>query len=226
MKKKILCLGLAAVVIGSTVACSGQTNSTDNTDTTDKNEVKVDQPKGDEPTIQSKYLQYSGNITEVLNSEGNLSVTVDAKDEGSMNDRIRFNISEDTLVLSDKTLDSIDAKELKEDVNVEAFYLAMGPMTHSMPPMTNARAIVIREAEQADRREVKIDTFDKDLISSDNSLRLNITDETVIIDEDGKNITKEDIVAKELIVFYGPMMTKSIPAQSNAAKIIVLETSK
>ncbi len=223
MKKKILCLGLATIVIGSTVACSSQTKSTDNKD---KNAVKVDQPKKDEQKVESKYIQYMGKITEVFKSEGNLSVTVDAKDKGNMNDRIRFNISKDTLVLSDKTQDSIDTEKLKQGINVDAFYAANGPMASSMPPMTNARAIVIREADQADRREIKIDTFDKDLVSSDNFLKLNITDETVIVDKDGKKVTQEDIVDKELMVFYGPMMTKSIPAQSNAAKIILLETSK
>lgn len=49
-----------------------------------------------------------------------------------------------------------------------------------------------------------------------------IDDETSIVDLDGKELTKEDIVGKEVLVFYGPAETLSILGQSNARKIIVL----
>jgi hypothetical protein len=67
---------------------------------------------------------------------------------------------------------------------------------------------------------VKYDVFDKDLISSDKSLKLNISDKTEIISQDGKAFEGE-LANRKLVVLYG-VSSKSIPAQTNPSKVIVL----
>ena len=231
MKKKILSLGLVTIVLASTVACSDQTKTVDEEDNNmnvtqedKKTENKEQDTKvqTDEQEIDSKYQAHIGNISEISQEDGTFYVTVDNENKEEGYETIKFNVSDETQVLDDKTLDFIDAKDLKEGSTVEAFYEKNSPMTRSIPPMTNAKAIVVREQSKSDQLGIKIDTFDKDFISSDNFLQLNITQDTEIVDKEGRELIKEDLVDKESIVFYGPAMTMSIPGQSNAVKIIVL----
>lgn len=230
MKKKILSLGLVTIVLASTVACSDQTKTVDEEDNNmnvtqedKKTENKEQDTKvqTDEQEIDSKYQAHRGNISEISQEDGTFYVTVDNENKEEGYGTIKFNVSDETQVLDDKTRDFMDTKELKEGSTVEAFYEQDSPMTRSIPPMTNAKAIIMRENTE-NQLGIKIDTFDSDFISSDNSLQLNITKDTKIVDKEGKELTKEDVVDKESIVFYGPAMTMSIPGQSNAVKIIVL----
>jgi hypothetical protein len=68
---------------------------------------------------------------------------------------------------------------------------------------------------------VKVDLFDNDYVSSDNSLKLNISDDTVIVSENGEAFTGE-LADRKLVVVYGPS-TRSIPAQTTPEKIVVLD---
>ena len=233
MKKKILGLGLATIILTSTVACTDQTQNVGNEDNdmkTIEEQNKGDNNKDEQDTVEkemdSKYVIYSGNISEFSKEDKSVYVTVDTNKKEDTYEKIRFNVSGETLVLSDKTQDAIDVKTLKEGMTVEVFFPKDAPMTRSIPPMTNATAIVLRESGEESKFGVKIDTFNKELVSSDNSLQLKTTEETVIVDRDGKKLSKEDIVDKEVLVFFGPIMTMSMPGQSEAVKIILLETSK
>lgn len=213
MKKKILSLGLATIVLASTVACS---------DPSEKQDAKLQENKQE---VDSKYKAHSGNLIELSSEDASIYITINDEKQESDYDIIKFNVSDDTYILDDKTQDFIDVKELKEGMAVEALYKKDSPMTRSIPPMTNAKSVIIRNEDESNKLGIKIDTFDKDFISSDNFLQLNITKDTVIVDESGKELEKEDMLNKESIVFYGPAMTMSIPGQSKAVKIIVLEIS-
>ncbi|MBG9790067.1 peptidase [Brevibacillus laterosporus] len=55
-----------------------------------------------------------------------------------------------------------------------------------------------------------------------NGVRLNITDETSIVDQDGKKLTIADLkLGQEIEVEHGLTMTMSIPPMTNAVKIVV-----
>jgi len=65
------------------------------------------------------------------------------------------------------------------------------------------------------------------LVSSFNEgeIFLNITDETVITDEKGNALTKDEIIeGVELIIEHDEAMTRSLPPQTNAKKIVVTNT--
>lgn len=99
---------------------------------------------------------------------------------------------------------------------VTGFYDANAPVPLIFPPQY--RAIVM--AKDNPNQNVKVDYFNSELVSSDNSLKLNIAPSTKIVLENGQAFTKNP-ANRNLIVVYGAT-TKSIPAQTVPCKIIVM----
>lgn len=99
---------------------------------------------------------------------------------------------------------------------IVGFYDANAPVPLIFPPQF--RAIVI--ARDTPYRNVKVDYFNSELISTDNTLKLNISPYTQILLENGQPFTKNP-KSHNLIVTYGPT-TRSIPAQTTPYKIIVM----
>jgi len=99
---------------------------------------------------------------------------------------------------------------------VTGFYDANAPTPLIFPPQFRA-IIMVKETPY---QNVKVDYFNSQLISSDNSLRLNIAPCTQIVLENGQFFTRNP-ANRNLIVIYGAT-TKSIPAQTTPYKIIVI----
>lgn len=204
MNKKIISLGLASVFLVGNIGFTA--------DTYDKEVVSEIQE-------ESENITHSGKISEIIEGDKNVSIIV----EGPSSSAINFNISKETVVLSDRTQSFIDKEKLKKGDTVEVSYKSDQAMTRSIPPMTNANVVIVKELrEEKEEISIKIDTFNEDLVSSDNFLKFNVTEDTLIEDTKGNRLDEEDLYNKELVVFYGPTMTMSIPAQSNAVKVIVL----
>lgn len=230
--KKIIGLGLAtSSLLVSVAGCTNDTSDTKNKEVedveqpqTDKKDTKNTDPDSVPVVEDSKYINYRGTVSEV-NVGKERQVIVDGEGEGTEFKNISFNISDDTVVVSDKTEDIIDIEKIKKGDNVEVTYDKDAPMTKSLPPITNAKSIALREAEGENKLGVKVSKFNEDLISEDNQLQLKINDDTSIVDRDGKELTKEDIVGKEIVAFYGPTETLSLPGQSTVKKIILLSNT-
>lgn len=99
---------------------------------------------------------------------------------------------------------------------VTGYYDANAPTPMIFPPQF--RAIVM--AVDSPYRNVKVDFFDNQLVSSDNSLKLNITPYTTIMLENDQIFNRRP-ANRNLIVVYGPT-TRSIPAQTTPYKVIVM----
>jgi hypothetical protein len=80
------------------------------------------------------------------------------------------------------------------------------------------RAIVM--AIDSQYQNVKVDYFNSQLVSSDNTLRLNIAPYTHIVLENGQAFSRHPS-NRNLIVIYGAT-TRSIPAQTTPYNIIVM----
>ena len=115
-----------------------------------------------------------------------------------------------------KTTYFVDHVTVRLGDMVTGFYDANAAVPMIFPPQF--RAIVM--ARDSSYQNVKVDYFNSQLVSSDNSLRLNISPYTQIVLENGQAFTKVP-VNRNLIVVYGPT-TKSIPAQTTPYKIIVI----
>ncbi|WP_315118243.1 hypothetical protein [uncultured Clostridium sp.] len=99
---------------------------------------------------------------------------------------------------------------------VTGFYDANAPAPLIFPPQF--RAIVM--ARDTQNRNVKVDHFNSELVSSDNYLKLNIGPYTRIVLENGQLFTRNP-ANRDLIVVYGAT-TRSIPAQTTPYEIIVM----
>lgn len=105
---------------------------------------------------------------------------------------------------------------LRVGMSIAAFYDANVPVPLIFPPRYRAVAI----GRQVLNETIVMNFFDNNLVSADNSLKLNIARSTRIIASNGQPFTC-NIRNRVLIVFY-QTSTRSIPAQTTPSKIIVM----
>lgn len=99
---------------------------------------------------------------------------------------------------------------------VTGYYDANAPVPLIYPPQY--RAIVLAKNMQG--ASVKVDFFNRQLVSSDGTLKINVAPNTRIMLENGQAFSGNP-ANRDLIVIYGAA-TKSIPAQTTPYKIIVM----
>ncbi|GAA0725054.1 hypothetical protein GCM10008905_19780 [Clostridium malenominatum] len=123
-------------------------------------------------------------------------------------DLVNFVVSPSTYFVDHVTLSVGD--------RVTGFYDGNAPVPLIFPPQY--RALVM--ARDTSYQNVKVDYFNSQLVSSDNTLKLNIGPYTQILLENNQLFTNNP-TNRNLIVVYGPT-TRSIPAQTTPYKIIVM----
>ncbi len=165
------------------------------------------------------YLSYEGIIKEINDNEGSIFISLvdQAKDEEI---KAVFLISNDTMLVDQSTKKNIKSSELKVGQKISGYYRKDMPMLMIYPPRINPELVIVEDEEGKDF--IKHSNFDKELTSADNYLKLNMSDETIITNQYGKECSKEDLYNEDLVVFY-TITTRSIPAQTNPSKIIVLK---
>ena len=99
---------------------------------------------------------------------------------------------------------------------VTGFYDADAPTILIYPPQYQAIVMVRYNPYQ----NVKVAYFNSQLISSDNTLKLNLAPWTQLLLENGQAFTQNP-ANRDLIVIYGAT-TMSIPAQTTPYKIVVI----
>ena len=159
----------------------------------------------------SYFNSFTGKVVEIRDFEGKKgSKFLSIENEEGMPANII--VSDETYIL--------DNDEITVGSTITGYYKANAPMILIYPPQYKAEVIVVGEKED----NIKIDLFDKNLVSADNFLKLNISEDTEIINYDGQDFEGE-LFNRKLIVLYGPS-TRSIPAQTNPTKVIVLPEEK
>lgn len=156
--------------------------------------------------IQPYYRAFAGKVMKIADygSEGAKMISLESAEGLPAN----IIVTPDTYVL--------DNAPITQGSLVTVFYDASLPMIMIYPPQYVAEVIVVGEIHQ----NLKVDVFDQDLVSADNTLKLNLAETTEILTPDGKDFIGE-LANKKLLVIYGAT-TKSIPAQTIPTKIIVL----
>ena len=109
--------------------------------------------------------------------------------------------------------------ELAVGAEITGFFETNAPMVMIYPPRYNVDIIAVN----FDGLNIKADRFDTNRVSQDGTLKLNISDKTEIIMQNGEKFTGDhaNLAYRKLIVLYGPS-TRSIPAQTTPERIIVL----
>lgn len=104
-----------------------------------------------------------------------------------------------------------------EGVKIVGFYDPTLPMPLIYPPQYQIRVIAL----DLPGRYVKADFYDCFLVSQDNQLQLEVTNNTYIINEENRIPYCGNISNKYMVALYSSM-TKSIPAKTHPNVIIVL----
>jgi len=161
----------------------------------------------------SKFVSVEGIVTSIepiqtgRNRQNNccvLMISVRNENRGVTN----FIVDNDTYFIDNVTVAKGD--------RITAFYDSSLMVPLIYPPQY--RAVVV--AKQARNRSVKVDSFDRNLVSSDGSLKLNIAPSTKIRMRNNQYYLC-DIVGKNVAVVYSAT-TRSYPAITTPSEIIVL----
>lgn len=164
------------------------------------------------PQVQPIFIKVAGTIENV--EERNDATYYTTKDGENTN---VFVVNKDTLIF-DNTGKEV---KLQKGDKVTAYTYANKPMLMIYPPQYNPEVIIVESKEMG---SVTVDFFNKDLVNTDNSLKLNVGEETVVQSQSGKEVSAKDLAEQHLLVFY-TITTRSIPAQTPPTKVIVLDAT-
>ncbi|KOS69809.1 copper amine oxidase [Lysinibacillus contaminans] len=166
--------------------------------------------QNDEAQVQPIFIKIAGTVENV---EVRDNATYYTTKEGE-NTNV-FAVNKDTLVF-DNTGKEV---KLKKGDKVTAYNYANKPMLAIYPPQYNPEVIIVETEAMG---SVAVGSFDKDLLSEEYSLKLNVSEETKVSSTSGKDVTVADLQEQNLLVFYA-ITTMSIPAQTPPTKVIILD---
>lgn len=168
--------------------------------------------------MQSKLEKFTGVVTEVINKEDNVILTVETEQKEPL--VTVFTISNETLLFNSGTAKKMEKKEFVKGQRIEAYYDKTKARIMIYPAQITPVLIIAHDSKNIGFAKVGI--FDDRLTSEDNQLKLNITKDTRVVNRQGENIVQKNFAGHELIVFY-KNSTRSIPSQTIPSKIVVLD---
>lgn len=156
---------------------------------------------------KAHFNSISGTVKEIRVSEAdkNISYALIVNDKGM---EVNLVLNKDTYYINDE--------KIRIGSKLTGYYDANAMTIMIYPPQYVAVAAMVSNSGQS----IKVDLFDSNLTSADNTLKLNIGKDTEIVSKNGKAF-KGELKNRKLAVFYD-VATKSIPAQTTPAKVVVL----
>ena len=128
--------------------------------------------------------------------------------ENAEGDRTEFVITPETY--------RFEGVNLHPNNEIVGFYATSGFAPAIYPPRYTAAVV----APVWPDRSVYVGRFDADLVSTDNELKINVSDDTIVTTTDGRPYTGP-LAGRDLAVVYS-IATRSIPAQTTPIQIVVL----
>jgi len=205
--KKIGTIALAALLAGSVV---GGYSAHAQEDTA--------QAISEKEQVTTNFMKATGVIQEIEKEEEGIRVTIENEDK--MITILRIN--DDSLLFNSGTTKSLKPADLKKGATVGAYYDKNKPMILIYPATVTPEMVIVNDEEVFG--EVKVSQFDKEFLSLDGELKLNIGEDTPLFNQQGKAIELKELNGKELMVFYS-ITTRSLPPQTPPTKIIALDNA-
>lgn len=203
--KKIGTIALTALLVGSMVG--GYTTHA---------QEETPQAISEKTEDFTNYMDFTGVIKEIEKGESITRVTIEDQDEMLM----ILQINEESFMFNSGTTEQISVKDLKVGQTLNAYYDKNKPMILIYPTTVTPDLVIVKDEDVFG--EVKVAKFDKDFLSLDGELKLNLGEATVLLNQQGKEIEEKDLVGKELVVFYS-ITTRSLPPQTPPVKVIALD---
>ena len=155
--KKIGTIALAALLAGSVVGgYSAQAQE------------KVTQAISEKEQVTTNFMKATGVIQEIEKEEAGIRVTIENEDK--MITILRIN--DDSLLFNSGTTKSLKPADLKKGATIAAYYDKNKPMILIYPTTVTPEIVIVNDEEVFG--EVKVSQFDKEFLSLDGELKLNI----------------------------------------------------
>ena len=197
--KRAIPFALSAILVGGAFAPTVLGNETS---------TKENETNKDEGQVQEKFLKVTGTLSSLEKNENGLLHGVIEQQDNVFN----IVVGQETVVV-DNTGKRV---ELKEGMDFTAYVDGNKPMILIYPPQYSPGLVIVQTEEIG---FAGVARFDENFANE--SLKLNISDETVIENLSGTAVEAKNIVGVNVAVFY-KFTTFSIPAQTTPSKIIVL----
>lgn len=150
------------------------------------------------------YIPVIGTIVNISRGNDCCSQMMSVRTETGI---INFIIRAETLV--------IDSRQLRSGMQVAAFYDSSLPVPMIFPPQYQAQIVTVIGRNE----NVMLNFFDRNLVASDGSLRLNLSRNTIIKTVNGQSVTCN--LGNRFLLVYYTITTASIPPQTTPRKIIL-----
>ncbi|MFL1996102.1 copper amine oxidase N-terminal domain-containing protein [Lysinibacillus irui] len=174
-------------------------------------EAVVTNTDNSEQQVQPVFIKVTGTIDKVeVRENGTYYTVIDGENTNIMI------VNKDSLVF-DNTGKEV---KLQKGDKVSAYSYAKKPMLAIYPPQYNPEVIIVETEEMG---SVEVDFFNKDLVDTENNLKLNVGEDMKLVSASGRDVKMDDLKEQHLVVFY-TIATMSIPAQTPPSKVIVLDT--
>lgn len=168
---------------------------------------------------KGNFIIETGVVCNIDGNQNNYTLQVGSIEEGTI-----FNLQEDIIVfdVADKKFLKPDA--IKKGMKVSVVYPKDAPMMLSLPARCGAAQLVIIHDES---ENVQMGYFDENLVNEENTLALNVSEKTVIMNNIGERrvFVADDIKNKDAMVVY-TVTTRSIPAQTTPSFVLIMENTE
>lgn len=211
--KKGLALSLAAVITISPMAIKAE----------EMEAIPISAPieEIEDEVRVTEYIEFRGKIEEAQ-AEGELFYIVARNDLEEGLDAMKANITKDVILLNNKSMDFIEREDLKVGAEVIIYYHKDTIMLKSYPPILTPNVVVIDENNEDDGwMSTMVSKFDKDFLNVEKDLYARPSEDTIIIDKNGDEVSKDELVDKDWVIFFDIVLT-SYPGQTSPKKIIVM----
>lgn len=165
--------------------------------------------EGEQPMLEENYKALTGTVT-TISDEGTFKqfrITGEAEEYDVF-------ITPETVIVDHAGVPA----QLEEGQAFTAYINLNKPMVMIYPPRYTPEIIVV---DTGVKGMFKQGTFDENFENKALQFKLLLDESTEIVDLTGQPIAQQDIVGKEVLVFY-TRSTRSIPEQAPIHKIIVL----
>ncbi|MFJ8063535.1 stalk domain-containing protein [Psychrobacillus sp. NPDC096426] len=163
------------------------------------------------------FIKSSGIVKDVEVKKDVVTLTVETEEKEPQ--ITIFKLNDDTLLFNSGTTKAVEKEAFQKGQRIDAYYDKNKPMIMIYPAQIYPELVIVHDEEKIG--SVKVSKFDDKFVSLDKELKLNIGEETILVNEKGEKIDKEDLNGKELVVFY-TITTMSIPAQTPPSKIVAI----
>lgn len=150
------------------------------------------------------YIPVIGTIVNISRGNDCCSQMMSVRTETGI---VNFTIRAETLV--------IDSRQLRSGMQVAAFYDSSLPVPMIFPPQYQAQIVTVIGRNE----NVMLNFFDRNLVASDGSLRLNLSRNTIVKTVNGQSVTCN--LGNRFLLVYYTITTASIPPQTTPRKIIL-----